>query len=113
MNAIPIPNTQTNTPRNFLRDFHQILSSKRSLARAAFNRLAPDQKRLLLLAADVGSRYSHVNADGAPAYTFNLNFDSLTDDEIDRLRRGLNKLQTIINSFALCEQGDFKRENRQ
>ena len=39
-------------------------------------------------------------------------FRSLTDKEVDDLKKGLRRLQAIIDAFALCEEEDFKKETK-
>jgi hypothetical protein len=53
--------TQAINPRSLLREFHQILSGKRSLARSAFNNLKPSQKRLLLSTSGIEPRTVIIN----------------------------------------------------
>ncbi|WP_334323598.1 hypothetical protein [Gilliamella apicola] len=108
-------NSNTNNHRSFLREFHQILSGKRSLARAAFNRLKPSQKRLLLEASGIKQPTTMIyNYDGSRfACTLPTNYDHLSDKELDSLLIGLRRLQSIINAFALCEHEDFKREHKE
>jgi hypothetical protein len=103
-------NNQTIEPRSLLRDFHQILSNKRSLARSAFNNLKPGQKRLLLIASGIELRTSAIYANYN--ITWQTQYDNLTDNEIDNLKRGLRRLQSIIDAFALCEEQDFKKETK-
>lgn len=97
-------------PRSYLREFHQILSGKRSLARSAFNNLKPGQKHLLLSAAGIEQRTTTIyNADSQFTHAWQMQYDDLTDNEIDDLKKGLRRLQAIIDAFALCEEEDFKR----
>ena len=105
----------TNNHRSLLREFHQILSGKRSLARAAFNRLKPGQKRLLLEASGIKQPTTMIyNHDGSRfACTLPANYDHLSDKELDSLSIGLRRLQSIINAFALCEHEDFKKEQKE
>lgn len=111
MNAIQ-KHTATNH-RSYLREFHSLLSGKRSLARSAFNNLMPGQKRLLLEASGIKQRTTTIyNNDSQFLHTFEMRYDDLTDKEIDDLKRGLSRLQSIIDAFALCEQQDFKKEVR-
>lgn len=99
--------------RSFLREFHRILSGQRSLARSAFNNLMPGQKRLLLDAAGIKQRTTTIyNADSQFLHTWETKYDDLTDEEIDNLKKGLRRLQSIIDAFALCEDQDFKKEVR-
>lgn len=107
--------TQTTAnPRSYLRQFHEILSGKRSLARSAFDRLKPGQKRLLLAAAGIHQRTTAIyNADGQFLYTWETKYDDLTDKDIDNLKKGLRRLQSIIDAFALCEDQDFIKEVKQ
>lgn len=108
-----IQNQQATNHRSFLREFHQILSGKRSLARSAFNNLKPGQKRLLLEAAGIKPRTTTIyNTDSQFLHTFEMRYDDLTDKEIDDLKKGLRRLQSIIDAFALCEEQDFKKEVR-
>lgn len=104
----------TNNHRSFLREFHQILSGKRSLARAAFNRLKPGQKRLLLEASGIKQPTTMIyNPDGSQfACTVPANYDYLSDKDLDNLSIGLRRLQSIVDTFSLCEQDDFKKERR-
>jgi hypothetical protein len=96
-----------------LREFHQILSNKRSLARSAFNNLKPGQKRLLLNASGIEPRTTTIyNVDSQFTHTWEMNYDNLTDNEIDDLKKGLRRLQAIIDAFALCEEQDFKKETK-
>lgn len=107
-------NQQATNHRSFLREFHQILSGKRSLARSAFDRLMPGQKRLLLEASGIKQRTTTIyNVDSQFKHTFPIRYDDLTDEEIDSLKKGLRRLQSIIDAFALCEQQDFKKEVKQ
>lgn len=100
-------------PRSLLRKFHEILSGKRSLARSAFNNLKPGQKRLLLNASGIEQRTTTIyNNDSQFLHAFEMRYDDLTDKEIDDLKKGLRRLQAIIDAFALCEQQDFKKEVR-
>lgn len=107
-------NSSTSNHRSFLREFHQILSGKRSLARAAFNRLKPGQKRLLLEASGIKQPTTMIyNHDGSRfACTLPANYDHLSDKELDSLSIGLRRLQSIVDTFSLCEQDDFKKERR-
>lgn len=107
-------NSNTSNHRSFLREFHQILSGKRSLARAAFNRLKPGQKRLLLEASGIKQPTTMIyNHDGSQfACTLPANYDYLTDKDLDNLSIGLRRLQSIVDTFSLCEQDDFKKERR-
>lgn len=106
-------NQQATNHRSYLREFHQILSGKRSLARSAFDRLLPGQKRLLLDAAGIKQRTTTIyNADSQFLHTWETKYDDLTDEEIDNLKKGLRRLQSIIDAFSLCEQQDFKKEVR-
>lgn len=101
-------------PRGFLREFHQILSGKRSLARTAFNNLKPGQKRLLLDAAGISPRTTTIyNSNSSFLHTYSMSYDDLSDQELDNLKKGLRRLQTIIDAFALCEDVDFKKEIRE
>jgi hypothetical protein len=105
--------TRTISPRSLLREFHQILSSKRSLARSAFNNLKPGQKRLLLSASGIEPRTTTIyNVDSQFTHAWEMNYDNLTDNEIDDLKKGLRRLQAIIDAFALCEEEDFKKETK-
>lgn len=98
-------------PRNYLREFHQILSGKRSLARSAFNNLKPGQKRLLLTASGIEPRTTQIyNLDSQFLHTWKTGYDDLTDKEIDDLKKGLRRLQSIIDAFSLCEVQDFEKE---
>lgn len=108
-------NSNTSNHRSFLREFHQILSGKRSLARAAFNRLKPGQKRLLLEASGIKQPTTMIyNHNGSRfACTLPANYDHLSDKELDSLSIGLRRLQSIINAFALCEHEDFKKEQKE
>ena len=108
-------NQQIDAPRSLLRELHQIISGKNSLARAAFNRLKPGQKRLLLMASGIAERSTTVYGHDGSQYlhTFHANYDHLSDEELDRLKIGLRRLQSIINEFSLCEEQDFKRERTQ
>lgn len=100
-------------PRGFLREFHQILSGKRSLARTAFNNLKPGQKRLLLDAAGIRPRTTTIyNSNSSFLHTYSMSYDDLSDQELDNLKKGLRRLQAIIDAFALCENEDFKKEIR-
>ena len=107
-------NSSTSNHRSFLREFHQILSGKRSLARAAFNRLKPGQKRLLLEASGIKQPTTMIyNHDGSRfACTLPANYDHLSDKELDSLSIGLRRLQSIVDTFSLREQDDFKKERR-
>jgi hypothetical protein len=106
-------NNQTIEPRSLFREFHQILSGKRSLARSAFNNLKPGQKRLLLSASGIEPRTTAIyNVDSQFTHTWEMNYDNLTDNEIDDLKKGLRRLQSIIDAFALCEEEDFKKETK-
>lgn len=99
--------------RSYLREFHQILSGKRSLARTAFNNLKPGQKRLLLDAAGIRPRTTTIyNSNSSFLHTYSMSYDDLSDQELDNLKKGLRRLQTIIDAFALCENEDFKKEIR-
>ena len=103
----------TTNHRSYLREFHLLLSGKRSLARSAFNNLMPGQKRLLLSASGIEQRTTTIyNNDSQFLHTFEMRYDDLTDKEIDDLKKGLRRLQAIIDAFALCEQQDFKKEVR-
>lgn len=103
----------TTNHRSYLREFHLLLSGKRSLARSAFNNLMPGQKRLLLEASGIKQRTTTIyNNDSQFLHTFEMRYDDLTDKEIDDLQKGLRRLQSIIDAFALCEQQDFKKEIR-
>lgn len=109
-----IQNKQATNHRGFLRQFHEILSGKRSLARSAFNRLKPGQKRLLLDASGIKQRTTTIyNVDSQFKHTFPICYDDLTGEEIDSLKKGLRRLQSIIDTFALCEDQDFKKEVKQ
>lgn len=106
-------NRQATNHRSFLREFHQILSGKRSLARSAFNNLMPGQKRLLLDASGIKQRTTTIyNNDSQFLHTFEMRYDDLTDKEIDALKKGLRRFQLIIDAFALCEQQDFIKETK-
>ncbi|OCG31504.1 hypothetical protein A9G33_00240 [Gilliamella sp. Choc3-5] len=106
-------NNQTIEPRSLLREFHQILSNQRSLARSAFNNLKPGQKRLLLNASGIEPRTTTIyNATSQFTHAWEMNYDNLTDNEIDDLKKGLRRLQAIIDAFALCEEQDFKKETK-
>lgn len=101
----------TTNHRSYLREFHSLLSGKRSLARSAFNNLKPGQKRLLLSASGIKQRVATIyNTDSQFLHAFEMRYDDLTDKEIDDLKKGLRRLQEIIDAFALCEQQDFKKE---
>lgn len=107
-------NNQTIEPRSFLREFHQILSGKRSLARTAFNNLKPGQKRLLLDAAGIRPRTTTIyNSNSSFLHTYSMSYDDLSDQELDNLKKGLRRLQSIIDAFSLCEDVDFKKEIRE
>lgn len=107
-------NNQTIEPRSFLREFHQILSGKRSLARTAFNNLKPGQKRLLLDAAGIRPRTTTIyNSNSSFLHTYSMSYDDLSDQELDNLKKGLRRLQSIIDAFSLCEDMDFKKEIRE
>jgi len=100
-------------PRSYLREFHQILSGKRSLVRSAFNNLKPGQKRLLLSASGIEQRTTTIyNSDSQFTHAWQMQYDDLTDNEIDDLKKGLRRLQSIIDAFALCEEEDFKKETK-
>jgi len=107
-------NSSTNNHRSYLREFYQILNGKRSLARSAFNRLKPGQKRLLLEASGIKQPTTMIyNPDGSQfACTLPANYDYLTDKDLDNLSIGLRRLQSIVDTFSLCEQDDFKKERR-
>lgn len=108
-----IQNNQTIEPRSLLREFHQILSNKRSLARSAFNNLKPGQKRLLLNASGIELRTTEIyNSDSQFTHAWQMQYDNLTDNEVDDLKKGLRRLQAIIDAFALCEEEDFKKETK-
>lgn len=99
--------------RSYLRDFHEILCGKRSLARSAFDRLTPSQKRILLDASDITPHTSVIyNEGGSFSHTWSMDYDNLTDEELDKLKKGLRKLKSIINAFAICEQQDFIKERK-
>jgi hypothetical protein len=105
--------TQATNPRSLLREFHQILSGKRSLARSAFNNLKPGQKRLLLSASGIELRTTEIyNSDSQFTHAWQMQYDDLTDKEVDDLKKGLRRLQSIIDAFALCEEEDFKKETK-
>ncbi|WP_085247406.1 hypothetical protein [Gilliamella mensalis] len=106
-------NNQATNQRSILREFHQILSGKRSLARSAFNRLKPGQKRLLLSASGIEQRTTTIyNADSQFTHTWEMRYDDLNDKEIDALKKGLRRLQSIIDAFAICEEQDFIKETK-
>ena len=106
-------NHQIIEPRSLIREFNHILSGKRSLARSAFNNLKPGQKRLLLSASGIEPHTTTIyNVDSQFAHTWEMNYDNLTDNEIDDLKKGLRRLQAIIDAFALCEEEDFKKETK-
>ena len=106
---------QITNHRSYLREFHKILSGKRSLARSAFNSLKPGQKLLLMKAAGIQQRTTMIyNSDGSKfKHVFAPDYDYLSDDELDSLRIGLQRLQSIIDAFALCEHEDFKKEQKE
>lgn len=106
-------NNQTIEPRSLIREFNHILSGKRSLARSAFNNLKPGQKRLLLSASGIELRTTEIyNSDSQFTHAWQMQYDDLTDNEIDDLKKGLRRLQAIIDAFALCEEEDFKKETK-
>ncbi|OCG20555.1 MULTISPECIES: hypothetical protein [unclassified Gilliamella] len=84
------------------------------MARSAFNNLKPGQKRLLLAASGIKQRTTIIyNADSQFSHTWEMRYDDLTDKEIDNLKKGLCRLQSIIDAFAICESADFIKETKQ
>lgn len=103
--------THNDNVRHYLRDFYQILNGKRSLAKAAFNRLKPGQQRLLLEASGISKKTSIIyNETSQFEYTSLPVFSELTNSDLDNLQKGLRRLQAIIDVFASCEQQDFKKD---
>lgn len=86
-------------PRDYIRDLYAIVSGHRSLARQKFNKLLPGQKRLLLYASGI----SDFN-------TATISFDSLSDDELNDISKGINRLRHIVLQFDNCEPQDFMKE---
>ena len=96
-----------------VRNLRQIISGKRSLARAVFDGLLPGQKRLLMSASGIHARTSTIyNSDSQFNYSHLPDFDHLTDSELDDLTKGLRRLQAIIDAFAHCKQQDFIKEQQ-
>lgn len=94
-----------------IRKLYQLINGNRSLVRSNFNRLKPGQKRLLLAASGIQPRSMIIyNSNSQFSYTFGMNFDDLTDKELDDLSKGLRRLQAIIDIFSHCEQQDFIKQ---
>lgn len=85
-----------NNSKDHIRNLYAIVSGHRSLARQKFNKLLPGQKRLLLYASGI----SDFN-------TATISFESLSDDELNDISKGINRLRHIVLQFDNCEPQDF------
>lgn len=71
-----------------------MINSKREKARLVFEKLLPDQKKLLLQASGIELGIKGIN--------------HLSDNEIEQLHKGLARIKAICDAFSSCKEGDFK-----
>lgn len=78
-----------------IRACRELIVNDRSLARLAFERLSPNQKRYLLIASGLETDQS--------------TWSQLSDSDVKKLSVGIKRLQIIVNQFVNCQEGDFQK----
>lgn len=78
----------------YIRKIRKMISGDPSLARAAFNHLKKNQKRLLLIAS------------GLPPQSDD--WLQLNDSQIKQLLTGIKRLRIIVDAFSVCDSTDFQ-----
>ncbi|GAA5113457.1 hypothetical protein GCM10023211_21630 [Orbus sasakiae] len=78
-----------------IRACRELIVNDRSLARLAFERLSPNQKRYLLIASGLETDQS--------------SWSQLSDSDVKKLSVGIKRLQIIVNQFVNCKKEDFQK----
>lgn len=86
---------------NHIQSLKKMINNERKAQCAIFDSLKPGQKRLLMYASGIRPRTSIIyNPTGQFEYTKLPSFNHLSLDEVDNLKKGLDRLQSIIDAFS-------------